>query len=284
MSCMKITVVRYLYLGLALIAMMLSGCVTDATIPTYSVDAHPGSEPKRLDYKLARPKGPGPFPAVVLLHGCSGWHGGNISDWSEWFVERGYVALAVDSFGTRGVAQDCVPGNPARRLGKIDRMGDAFGGFHHLTARKFVDPDRIIAMGFSQGGGVTIGVIQKAVLSYFFDDESPRFAAGIAVYPYCGHSAGFGVEPSAAPLLIIGGDQDDWTPPDGCVRWKAEQHPDNDHVEVHVIPGATHGFDSFTWNGIAVGPRHYLGYYLEPSGTAVTEAARLIHAFLAKHL
>jgi dienelactone hydrolase len=281
---MKISAARFLYLGFVLVVMMLSGCVTDATIPTYNVDAPPGTEPKRLDFKLARPKGPGPFPAVVLLHGCSGWHGGNITDWSDWFVENGYVALAIDSFGTRGVTNDCAAGNPARRLGKIDRMGDAFGGLHYLATRKFVAPDRIIAMGFSQGGGITIGVVQGAVLDYFFGDERPRFTAGIAIYPYCGHSAGFGAEPPAAPLLIIGGGQDDWTPPDGCVSWKTKQHRDNDSVEVHIIPDATHGFDSFTWNGTAVGPRHYLGYYLEPSGAAVTEAKRLIHAFLAKHL
>jgi dienelactone hydrolase len=46
------------------------------------------------------------FPAVVVLHGCSG-----ISSHSARIADRlgswGYVALAVDSLGLRGIASRC---------------------------------------------------------------------------------------------------------------------------------------------------------------------------------
>ena len=48
-----------------------------------------------------------PIPAVVLLHGCSGWHGRNVSDWANWFRDRGYVALAIDSLSTTRVPHLC---------------------------------------------------------------------------------------------------------------------------------------------------------------------------------
>jgi poly(3-hydroxybutyrate) depolymerase len=51
---------------------------------------------------LFRPKGEGPFPAVVLLHGCRGIQPYQ-RDWAGKLAEWGYVALLVDSFGPRNV-------------------------------------------------------------------------------------------------------------------------------------------------------------------------------------
>jgi dienelactone hydrolase len=47
---------------------------------------------------MARHAGPGPFPAVVLLHGCGGYHSSMMS-WTDRLAAWGYVALSVDSFG-----------------------------------------------------------------------------------------------------------------------------------------------------------------------------------------
>ena len=50
-----------------------------------------------------KPEGSGPFPAVVLLHGCGGWTEAVRQERAAWFTNLGYVALAVDSFATRGI-------------------------------------------------------------------------------------------------------------------------------------------------------------------------------------
>ena len=65
-----------------------------------------GRPPVRLVGYMARPTGPGPFPAVVLLHGCGGFHSSMIS-WADRLSRLGYAALAVDSFGPRGIDDDC---------------------------------------------------------------------------------------------------------------------------------------------------------------------------------
>src|ERR1700749_693256 len=55
---------------------------------------------------LSRPKGAGPFPAVVLLHSCLGFPaeraaiGERIATW-------GYFAVFVDDFATRGLKETC---------------------------------------------------------------------------------------------------------------------------------------------------------------------------------
>nr|WP_264484369.1 dienelactone hydrolase family protein [Mesorhizobium sp. PAMC28654] len=51
---------------------------------------------------LTRPQGEGPFPAVVVLHGCMGLFPSERKAWSERLSSWGYVVLFVDSFSTRG--------------------------------------------------------------------------------------------------------------------------------------------------------------------------------------
>ena len=59
-----------------------------------------------LSARLMRPDGDGPFPAVVLLHGCSGmiyddpWAENHLLPW-------GYALLEVDSLGPRGIVSVC---------------------------------------------------------------------------------------------------------------------------------------------------------------------------------
>jgi dienelactone hydrolase len=55
---------------------------------------------------LYKPDGPGPFPAVVLLHSCGGIRPYN-HDWAQQLKEHGFVAKVVDSFGPRGLDIIC---------------------------------------------------------------------------------------------------------------------------------------------------------------------------------
>ena len=61
-----------------------------------------------LTGRLFRPKGDGPFPGMVMFHGCSG-----LSDhykrWASWLQDEGYVALVVDSFFARHINNVCGP-------------------------------------------------------------------------------------------------------------------------------------------------------------------------------
>src|SRR3989442_13693417 len=63
---------------------------------------------REVPARLYTPSGTGPFPAVVLLHGC---HGVSAStrQWARWFRDRGYVALVVDSWAARGLTEGCSP-------------------------------------------------------------------------------------------------------------------------------------------------------------------------------
>jgi hypothetical protein len=56
--------------------------------------------------KLSKPRGAGSFPAVVLLHSCSGIRPYQ-DRWSTKLAQWGYVALQVDSFGPRDIVETC---------------------------------------------------------------------------------------------------------------------------------------------------------------------------------
>ena len=85
----------------------------------------------QLSGYLYRPDGPGPFPAVVMLHGCgglmtrSGKIAANARFWAEYLRDHGYVALLVDSFTARGIDEVCT-GRHSLSAGR-DRADDARG-------------------------------------------------------------------------------------------------------------------------------------------------------------
>ncbi len=107
---------------------------------------------------LTRPKGAGPFPAVVLLHTCLGLPAERASI-GERIAAWGYVALFVDDFATRGLKETCaVDFKPA--------LPDAEGAFAYLASLPYVDPARIAAVGFSQGGDTALKIAAGGVAGF----------------------------------------------------------------------------------------------------------------------
>src|SRR2546428_13739113 len=94
-------------LSALLASTVIAGCATTSlSFP----NATPG-KPLTVPAWEERPQGPGPFPAVVLLHGC---HGGSESnhEGARWFPDQGYGALVVDTWGPPGERKTCAPRPP----------------------------------------------------------------------------------------------------------------------------------------------------------------------------
>ena len=60
-----------------------------------------------IEGHLYVPAGDGPFPAVVLAHGCGGYKDQQTPFWATRLVGAGYAVFSVDSFRPRGL-----PGPP----------------------------------------------------------------------------------------------------------------------------------------------------------------------------
>lgn len=73
--------------------------------PTTTVHFLASDGTTQLSAELFKPKGEGPFPAVLMLHGCSGIapFADRYRQWGEDFRHWGYAALMLDSFSPRGL-------------------------------------------------------------------------------------------------------------------------------------------------------------------------------------
>jgi dienelactone hydrolase len=256
-----------LWCGLALVAAMLpargQGHYTGSGVAVRSLDGT-GLD---LPATLLRPDGDGPFPAIVMLHDCSGLgrrSSGAPGRWGSLLAGLGYVVLIPDSFLPRGFPDGvCIitPG-PAVKVMPFQRTFDAYGALALLRTLPFVDAAHVGVMGGSHGGSTTLATIARAERLDLDAMRANGFAAAVALYPGCGARYGGrwrvtrqgglvgpvirydGTYQPLAPLLILIGEADDWTPAADC-RVLAERAADAGYpVTLKIYPGAVHSFDS----------------------------------------
>ncbi|MGL5445705.1 MAG: dienelactone hydrolase family protein [Rhabdaerophilum sp.] len=178
---------------------------------------------------LHKPSGKGPFPAVVTMHGCAGMNsGGKLNardqDWATRLRASGFVVIQPDSFGSRGLGSQC--GTSNRSISTTDRSADAFAVAKWLVDQGFAKPDKIGALGWSNGGTSVMHVARRG------SAQGVTFRQVVAFYPGCRTFADRGF---ASPLTILHGLADDWTPAEPCQKFAG--------VRFIGYPGAHHDFD-----------------------------------------
>jgi dienelactone hydrolase len=216
---------------------------------------------------LTKPKGAGPFPAVVLLHSCLGLPA-NRRAMADTFAGWGYVALFVDDFTTRGVKETCAVDFPAA-------LPDAFGALAYVSRLPYVDPARIAAIGFSQGADTALKIASSRPAAASGGADDPRFKAAAAFYPPCENEANASLE---IPTLILVGAMDDVTPAADCARLAARQPGTT--VKLVVFSHTRHGFDNPEF---ADGKRLF-GMWLAYDRDAAERSRVELRAFLAAQL
>jgi len=226
-------------------------------------------KPLTLTGRLRKPEGDGPFPAVVLLHGCGGVSPKRDDRVIEKLSSLGYAALQVDSFGPRGISSVCTyTGTDAIDILR-KRVTDAYDAKRYLANLPFVDGSRIAVIGWSHGGMTTLQALHK-------EKEDP-FQAAVAFYPACKMP----LTNMNAPLLILIGDADDWTPASECVS-RMPREETSPEVILKVYPGAYHGFDIVGANRNVRGARgmHHLQYQPEAAKDSIIR----VKDFLEKYM
>lgn len=216
-------------------------------------------EPSKISFfsspgmALYKPDGEGPFPALILLHACSGLKSvlRNFSNtamltWTKAALKRGYVVLMVDSLDPRGV--DTVCNGPQGGVNFPRGVKDALQAAAHLRALPYVNKSKVALAGFSWGA--TIGVAASGRLWSESLLPGQRLDAVVAFYPKCS-----AVRPSTGtsyelvnddidrPLLVLMGERDNETPPDECVSRLKPLKAAGAPVDWHVYPGTTHCWD-----------------------------------------
>lgn len=216
-----------------LLAMALPACAAEQRPVTI-----PGPDGLALQAELFLPDGPPRGPAVLGLHGCSGFRNrqgqvtGLYRAWAAEFTSRGQAFLLPDSFASRGQGEQCTVGARNILPGR-ERRQDAIAAATWLAAQPFATPGGVVAMGWSHGGST---VLWTAAMP-----EGAPIRAFIAMYPGCNAPNRVAGWRATAPLLLLIGENDDWTPAAPCAEL-AGRHRES--VTFHSYPGAYHGFDA----------------------------------------
>jgi dienelactone hydrolase len=179
-------------------------------------------------------------PAVIGLHGCGGLYvrgelNAREAAMAELLRAKGFHVLLPDSFTPRGLRELCTVPTAQRTLRAADRRADVHAALDWLAARPDVDRTRIVVLGWSHGGSTVL-----AALNHRIGAQPLQARAAIAFYPGCTPYARTpGAYLPVAPLLILIGALDDWTPPAPCAelgKWTPK-------VKVQVFADSHHGFD-----------------------------------------
>jgi dienelactone hydrolase len=186
-----------------------------------------------------------PAPAVALFHGCGGAFDrrGELSrrmrEYAALFNRAGYHVLIVDSLTPRYETELCTRRVGKRRVTQSNRRLDALGAVAYLAERADVDAKKIGLVGWSNGGSTVLAATNMRHHDVATAQVQPAFA--VAFYPGCEADLKHGYE-AAAPLLLLVGQADDWTPPGPCrALARAASGP---KPEIEGYAGAYHGFDS----------------------------------------
>ena len=182
-----------------------------------------------IECELFLPEGEGPFGCVIALHGSIGWashHQDHVNGW----LDAGLAVCKVNSFTSRSIDSTV---DDQLSVTHAMRLVDAF------RTRSLLQQDsrigKIGIAGWSLGGTVALYSAWSPIIEIL----GTPFDAHLPFYP-AAHLRPDIQNWSNAPIFILHGDADDWTP----LHFVEGLMPQLPNVTLHAYPGAQHSFDS----------------------------------------
>jgi len=223
------------------VAFVLSA--TGAVAPAFERVAVDGDFPLQMQWQPAAQSGR--RPAIIALHGCGGLYNsrgqleGRYTSYAQRWNAAGWHVVAPDSFGSRGQRSICTQPASERTIKVAHRRADVLRTAAWLSTRDDVDPTRVAIVGWSNGASAALEVVDRSI----WRGQAP--AAIVAYYPGCNAWARRALVEPAAPILLLLGEADEWTPAAPCQQLgKRFQADYPDRVAVRTFADGHHGFDS----------------------------------------
>jgi dienelactone hydrolase len=232
-------------LALAVLALAGAAAAAPPSLQVPSLDAPAGAALALPAVWFPVASNAAPAPALLLLHGCGGLFdrrgqvSARVREMAAQLNALGIHALATDSFTPRGDREICTQRVGQRRVTMLERRCDALGALQWLAAQPGVDGTRIGVLGWSNGGSTVLAATNRRHAEVRQAPVTPSLA--VAFYPGCESELLRGYTPTA-PLLMLLGELDDWTPAAPCKALAlaaATEHA----VQWEAFEGAYHGFD-----------------------------------------
>ncbi len=183
---------------------------------------------------------------VIALHGCGGLYAttgsrkGQLNArhqaMADLLVAEGYSAVFPDSLTPRGETELCTQKIGTRKIDQTERRADVMGALAWVAAQPWAQADRIALLGWSHGGSAVLSATDSTRADVRGQPIKPVVA--VAFYPGCAAAARSGYKPNA-PLVLMLGEKDDWTPPGPCIALGKDAR-----AEVNVFADSYHDFDN----------------------------------------
>lgn len=230
------------------------------------------ANPKAMTLKgvLNRPKGAGPFPAVVLLPNCGGFQRPEfIKYWPTYLNQLGYATLNVDSFGPRGKKRCSKKFKPSVK----DMVQDAYGALAHLASLPDIDTERVAVLGSSLGASIVQVIVGLGKTT----SEGNNFSRAVSLY--ASHCKKLKPGPGMIKTLVVVGDREK-----GIASCKGL--PATPGLTVSILPKTYHGFDQLDATPLKGGKfrKDVAGNKRLYSKTATEKAKTLVNEFLEASL
>lgn len=232
-----------------------------------------GANGDTIDAYLARPLGPGPYPAVVLIHNVLGW-GEYYHEMTRKFAHHGYLAICPNLFDRDG---DGVPEDVAAKVradggppdGRV--VADVAGAADYLRSLPYAS-GKVGLIGSCSGGRHTF---LTACQTTSFDAAVNLWGGRVVMAPEDLNER-TPVSPIeltkdlSCPLLGLFGVEDRNPTPEMVAQLEAALKQHGKDYEFHSYEGAGHGFFYY-----------HMGMYRQEQAV---DGWDKIFAFFAKHL
>lgn len=202
---------------------------------------------------IYRPDGDGPFPAVILLHGCGGPRGVT-ERYGRIAAANGVIAYAPDSLALRAIDYETAIRSvcTGARLRAPERAGDLLAALEIARRDPRVDKRRIAIAGWSHGAWTVLDLLTfvaegKAPPSlYHLPHRALRgVKAALVFYPYSGFPARSRIRNWARgiPVEAILVEGDTVCDEKQTIAVFERQRAEGAEIDWQVWTGVTHGFD-----------------------------------------
>jgi carboxymethylenebutenolidase len=225
-------------LGVCMIAGYLFGLSGWAATPGAAQDAQAAnvdaatlqfdSGGLNIDAYVAKPKGGGKNPAVIVVHDNQGLNDA-MRDVTRQFAAAGFVAMAPDLVSRLGAPK--APGQMAQAIGQLSptlTVQDLRAAFAFLQKDPDVDPAKISAVGFGWGGW----------RSFMLATSVPELYRAVV---YSGSTPATGIENAHAPVLANYA-QFDFRVTGNALWTEKTMHDAGKSYTYYVYPSVYHAF------------------------------------------
>jgi dienelactone hydrolase len=170
-------------------------------------------------------------PGVLVAHEAPGLDD-HMRSRAELLAEEGYVALALDLYGDEPSLEDAQRRHAELMTAPYLLRNRATAALRTLESQPNVDPGRLAALGFCQGGITALELARAG---------APILAA-IGIHPGLMRPAGESSEPIKAKILMMVGDEDPVVPEDDRRAFVDEMTDKRVDWQLHLFGGVGHTF------------------------------------------